>query len=299
VVTAEDATTVQRQLVGEWWAAGGPQGGIIIALRRSDVRALNRLARATMLESGRVAGREFAVGGEPFGAGDSIVLRQNDGRLGVANGDRGTVLEATADALLAEVGGRRIRLTNEYLNRTTAHGDPVVAHGYAVTGHVAQGLTAERAFVLASDLMYREWAYTAMSRGRQTNRLYMVGMPDRSRDEIAPSSRRTPDEELLAGLRRSRAQLMANDVGTPESEELQRLTDERARIETQLQDEPQPRRWWRGAGNTGRGSRALLENRLRELDAEEARLREPAQATDMPITTRAHERVAARDSLGR
>ena len=40
-------------------------------------------------------------------------------------------------------------------------------HGYAVTGHVAQGVTVDRAYVLASDGLYREWIYTAMSRGRE------------------------------------------------------------------------------------------------------------------------------------
>ena len=215
VIAADDAESVQRQLVADWWSAGGPSGGIMIALRRSDVRDLNRRARELMVERGRIAGHGIDIAGECFASGDSIVLRQNDGRLGVANGDRGLVIAAGSDALEVDLGGRRIALPHDYLLRRTAHGDPVVAHGYAVTGHVAQGLTAERAFVLASDLMYREWTYTAMSRGRQDNRLYLVGTPARARDEIAPRFRTTPEEDLLASLRRSRAQLMANDVGTP------------------------------------------------------------------------------------
>ena len=298
LTTAEDAEAVQRRMVEDWWSEGEPFGGIMIALRRSDVRSLNRLARERMIERGRVAGPELVVAGDAFSAGDSIVLRQNDGRLGVANGDRGIVRRATDAGLVVELGGRDVTLGRDYLDRTTAHGDPVIAHGYAVTGHVAQGLTAERAFVLASDTIYREWAYTAMSRGRLTNRLYIVGAVDGARDEIAPRTRRTPEEDLLAGLRRSRAQLMASDVGTPDDtrERLRRLEDERARLQARLSDR-RPRRRWRRAKDDGRGIRALHENRLRELDAEAALLREAPAPLDAPAWSDDH--ALARDSRER
>ena len=292
VVTADDADGVHRQLVADWWAAGGPAGGIMIALLRTDVRALNRRARELMRERGRIAGQGLEVAGEWFSAGDSVVLRQNDGRLGVANGDRGVVASVRGNSLDVELGGRRITLPHDYLQRRTAHGDPVLAHGYAVTGHVAQGLTAERAFVLASDLMYREWAYTAMSRGRQDNRLYLVGAPERARDEIAPRFRTTPDEDLLSSLRRSRAQLMASDVGTPAAQ----AHDERQELDSvHPEDRERPRRWWRRAKSTGRGRRALMENRLRELEAEEADLKQPSE----PIAETAGDRAVSRDSIGR
>ena len=80
--------------------------------------------------------------------------------------------------------------------RRTAHGDPVVAHGYAFTGHVAQGLTVRESFVLATDELYREWAYTALSRARDANRLYVVGAeprdPRRDRAVGATLARRRP-----------------------------------------------------------------------------------------------------------
>ena len=111
-----------------------------------------------------------------------------------------------------DIAGRVVRLDSEYLQRVTNHGDPVVAHGYAVTGHVAQGLTTDRAFVLASDELYREWTYTAMSRGRQLNRLYVVDNPSRVRDEIAPTYGSTPESDLLSVMRQSRRQRLATDT---------------------------------------------------------------------------------------
>ena len=47
-------------------------------------------------------------------------------------------------------------------------------HGYAITGHSAQGLTCDRAFVLVTSEASREWCYTALSRGREANRIYAV-----------------------------------------------------------------------------------------------------------------------------
>jgi conjugative relaxase-like TrwC/TraI family protein len=293
VAMAPDAVGLQTRMVTDWWANGGPAGAIMIALRRTDVRALNRLARAAMAADGRLAGPELVCGGERFSAGDVVLLRQNDSCRGVANGDRGVVRSVDNDTLVVDVGGQLVTLDRAYLAQMTAHGDPVLAHGYAVTGHVAQGLTADRAFVLGSDSLYREWAYTAMSRGRDLNRLYILGASQRPRDEIAPASRRTPEQELLSGLHQSRAQVMASDTGTPAERALthrfRRVTQERERLEAQLREIDEPRtdrRWWRRGANRGdRGTRLLAENRLAELQAEEqmlisAPLREPAPQTE-------------------
>ncbi|MDA0161263.1 relaxase domain-containing protein [Solirubrobacter ginsenosidimutans] len=212
IVVAPDAHRLGERLVADWWSSGGPNGGIMIALRRTDVRTLNRLARIAMRDAGRLHGEELFCGEESISAGDVVVLRLNDPRRGVTNGDRGTVVAVGHGSLQVDVGGRVVELDDEYLSRFTNHGDPVVAHGYAVTGHVAQGLTTDRAFVLASDELYREWAYTAMSRGRATNRLYMVGDALRIRDEIAPRVRSAPEADLLGTLRQSRRQQMALDV---------------------------------------------------------------------------------------
>jgi hypothetical protein len=251
----------------------------MIALRRADVRALNALAREAMVAAGRVGGPELLCGGEPFAAGDVVVVRQNDARLGVANGDHGVVQAVDAASLVIDIRGRAVRLDGEFLAEQTVHGDPVLAHGYAVTGHVSQGLTADRAFVLGSDVMSREWAYTAMSRGRVLNRLYMVGDTEHARDEIAPRERATMQEELVGALRRSQAQVMALDAGErpddPTSGRLYDLAQERARLERKLHDlgqEPERRWWQRRRAPRGGGSRALIEGRLAELELERSRL---------------------------
>ena len=61
------------------------------------------------------------------------------------------------------------------------------------------------------------------------------------------------------------------------------------------EDRERPRRWWRRAKSNGRGQRALMENRLRELEAEEADLSQPFES----IAEAASDRAVSRDSVGR
>src|SRR5205085_2214719 len=50
-----------------------------------------------------------------------------------------------------------------------------LAHGYATTIHKAQGVTVDRCLVLLDETVSREHAYTALSRGRHGNDIYMQG----------------------------------------------------------------------------------------------------------------------------
>ncbi|HEX6221193.1 MAG TPA: hypothetical protein VF115_08880, partial [Acidimicrobiia bacterium] len=49
-----------------------------------------------------------------------------------------------------------------------------IDHGYALTGHKAQGITVDRTFSVLGGSTSREWAYVAMSRGRESNRAYLL-----------------------------------------------------------------------------------------------------------------------------
>ena len=96
------------------------------------------------------------IGGREFAAGDHVLLRRNDRRLEVANGDR-----ALVDGVSTSIAGARrsrrdrdVVLPRAYLIGT---GRPTVQHGYAMTGHAAQGLTVDRTFVLATEETSREW----------------------------------------------------------------------------------------------------------------------------------------------
>jgi hypothetical protein len=145
-----------------------------------------------------------------------LVRSRNDRSLGVANGDRGavTAVDPVARTLDVELPGRRVRLDAGYLESSAPRG-PALQHAYAITGHVAQGLTFRETFVLATDQISREWAYSAMSRGREDNRLYAIGLGADDRDEYAPVGHpaRGPRERLGTAMAHSTAHTLASDVG--------------------------------------------------------------------------------------
>ncbi len=176
------------------------------------------------------------------------MVKRNDTRRGVNNGDRArvTAIEPDSGAVVIERRGQQVRLDRRFLAEPTTAGDPPLVHGYAITGHIAQGLTVDHAFVLAGEGIDREWAYVALSRGRHSNRLYLAADLDDDRAEYAPARPPTTDpiKRLARQLESSSAQVLAIDSGRraepdpvgASAEALERATSERRRLEA-----PQPR----------------------------------------------------------
>lgn len=211
IVVGDDAAEVRRRLVADWWAAADPDGALMLAHRRSDVADLNGRAHALMRAAGALGDEEV----DGFATGDRVVLRRNDRGLDVVNGDRGTItrVDVAAHELTVQLGARSLTLGPDYLERPNRHGRAPLQHGYAITGHLAQGLTCRRTFVLATDQLSREWGYVALSRGTDSNHLYVIEGEAPDRLEYAPGSPRHSDPRaaLVAGLGRSDAQRLAAD----------------------------------------------------------------------------------------
>ena len=148
-----------------------------------------------------------------------MLVKRNDLRLGVVNGDRGrvTAVDPERRQLTLDLGGEQVTLGPGYLDDRTVHGDPTLQHGYAMTVHVAQGLTVDHAFVLAGPGLNRELGYTALSRGRETNHLYAARDADTARVEYAPADphRTDPIARLAAQLATSSETTLAIDTGDP------------------------------------------------------------------------------------
>ena len=214
IVTASDAEGLRERLVADWWDTVdqlGSHSTVMVALRRVDVDDLNARARSRMAADGRLTGPALDTPGATFQAGDRIVCLKNHPAAGVVNGTRATitaidlerrVVHATAD------DGLELFLRADYLD--AGH----VTHGYAITGHKAQGLTVDQTFVLGSDDLYREWGYVALSRGRHSNRLYLhPALDDAELDRHGLQPEPHPTETLARRLTRSRAETpVAPDV---------------------------------------------------------------------------------------
>jgi ATP-dependent exoDNAse (exonuclease V) alpha subunit len=169
IVTAPTAAGVRDRLVDDWLGAhSAGERAVMIANRRRDVAELNERARERLRASGRLGPDELITDARAFAIGDRVVTRQNARMLGVVNGDLGRVTAIEDDRAALELdGGRRVTLPTAYVR--AGHLD----HGYALTAHLAQGSTVDRAYVLGSDELYREWGYTALSRHRTEARFYV------------------------------------------------------------------------------------------------------------------------------
>ena len=212
VVLAETAVEARRAMVGQWWAAkAGGADAVMFAVTRSDVEALNRLARGLARDAGHLGVVELVSGGRAFAVGDDVLTLRPDRRLGVLNGTAATVTSLDLDAgslTIATKNGEPIVLPPSYLE--AGH----LGWGYAMTLHKGQGSTVDRAFLLGGDGLYREAGYTGLSRGRSSNDLYLVAgasFADEDHDRRAPG--RDPIAALTSSLNRSRAQRLALEAG--------------------------------------------------------------------------------------
>lgn len=214
---APDGDAARRALVRDWWSASTGDS-VMIAARRADVRDLNERARELMRGAGRLGESELRVRDAAFAAGDQVVVRRNDPRLGVVNGDRAVVsrVDERRRALELDCGDRRVTVGIDFLMRRARDGGSSLVHGYAMTCHVAQGATVDRAFVLADAGLCREWGYTALTRGRYSNHLYVAERLASGREEYAPRGLEPdgdPFHRLAEALARSDAEPLALDHG--------------------------------------------------------------------------------------
>ncbi len=211
LISSDAPVRTKIRLLSDWWEAARSDlsGNIMIALRRRDVTELNTLAHALMDSHGRLGRKRLTVAGAEYAAGDRIVCLRNDSLLGVKNGTRATV-EAVdrkhRTLTVATDRGDRIELGGRYLEGSH------VRHAYALTGHAAQGVTVERAFVLGvGGRRLQEWGYVALSRARQETRLYVTATPRERESHFHDLDDRDPVTRLGQALEESAVERLAVD----------------------------------------------------------------------------------------
>jgi Ti-type conjugative transfer relaxase TraA len=161
-----------ESLIADWDRDHDPsKTSLILAHLRRDVRMLNEMARARLVERGVIAdGFAFKTedGSHMFATGDQIVFLKNEGSLGVKNGMLAKVLEAAPGRIVVEIGEREYRRQVTVEQRFYNNLD----HGYATTIHKAQGATVDQVKVLASLSLDRHLTYVAMTRHREDLAVY-------------------------------------------------------------------------------------------------------------------------------
>ncbi|SIR33896.1 plasmid mobilization system relaxase [Rhizobium sp. RU35A] len=172
MIGSELKTDAVNNLIADWNREYHPaKSTLILAHLRRDVRMLNELARAKLIERGIIEqGFVFktADGNRNFAAGDQIVFLKNEGSIGVKNGMLGKVAEAAPGRIVAVIGEgehlRQVIVEQRFYNN--------VDHGYATTVHKSQGATVDRVKVLASLSLDRHLTYVAMTRHREDLGVY-------------------------------------------------------------------------------------------------------------------------------
>jgi Ti-type conjugative transfer relaxase TraA len=212
---SDTADNAKQQLISHWSTQlRFKRDVVILALRRDDVADLNRLARREMLNGQRLGQEALIAGDREFRTGDRVVCLRNQRVDGLLNGLRGVV--TTIDPEARSLTVRLTDGTDRVVPASYLDADHL-DHGYAMTIHKAQGLTADEALVLATDDLYQEAGYTALSRARLDTRVYVVAdeFDDDPNIDLSRAARvrdaRRLESNLARSLDRSRIGRLALD----------------------------------------------------------------------------------------
>lgn len=155
------------------------EGDLILSASKKEVVVFNQLARNIRKLRGELGEQEFScrsVHGDIFvSQNDWLEFRKNDREMGVLNGDRGVLVEASPQSFTVAVqeGEKKTKLVTF---------DPGEFHsfqlGYATTVFRSQGKTVERTYMMHSNAQNRGMAYVGLTRHRW-DVFYFV-----SRDEV-------------------------------------------------------------------------------------------------------------------
>jgi hypothetical protein len=144
--------------------AANPKENLLTVQREDGERVTYDPSRLRGISAYREIEREFAVG-------DRLQFTAPNRELGVANRDLGTIGQIGKDGQLAVQmdGGRAVTFDANHMR----HFD----HGYAVTSHSSQGLTAERVLVnmdtdVHPELINSRFAYVSVSRASHDAQIY-------------------------------------------------------------------------------------------------------------------------------
>lgn len=185
---------------------------IMLAPTRELVAELNQRARAHRLDTtgdttpaaNQQTRTVTLADGNLASVGDTVITRSNNRSLRIAatdwvkNGDRWqiTALGPGGSVSVQHArNGRFVALPAAYVSAS-------LELGYAATIHTAQGVTAEASHTLLTGAESRQLAYTAMTRGRQANHLYLQVVGDGDEHNVVRPDHTHPltPTDLLEGI---------------------------------------------------------------------------------------------------
>ncbi|MGJ8534136.1 MAG: AAA family ATPase [Alphaproteobacteria bacterium] len=185
-------TALMQDYMADFELRGASASRLALAYRRKDAHALNQAVRKARQSGGELVDEKLFKtnhGPRAFAAGDRIIFTKNDTSLGVKNGTLGTVEKFDEYSLTVLLDGNGQGRTRNLTFSPKQYAS--IDHGYATTIHKSQGATVDHTFVLSSGKMDRHLTYVAMSRHRDTAKLYVDNsLPQMMKTERVLSPRR-------------------------------------------------------------------------------------------------------------
>ena len=219
------------------WQADTEAGvsAILIAADSHTVDVLNTRAHNDRVADGLVAPEGLTkADGTTISVGDRVLTRSNNRRLRapkghVRNGDLWQVAVIAPDGAITVVPvarpGSAMPATGGEVTLPAGYVAEHVDLGYATTTHRAQGITVDRAHVLAAPGMVRENLYVGMSRGRHDNHVYIALDGVDPTCDYLPDRQHIPDghDAFAAILATSGAELSATETIAASQDEVASL----------------------------------------------------------------------------
>ncbi|MGI8713936.1 MAG: MobF family relaxase [Solirubrobacteraceae bacterium] len=248
---------------------------VVVQTSNEQLDGLNARAQALRVQDGELGEQQVALAGRPYElrAGDEIVVRaaSTHPELGaVRNGTRGRVVDVADDGQHATVAlsdGREAGWDRGQLDKASAR------LGYVSHTWPAQGQTVDRAHVIAGEHADANGTYVALTRARESTRLYAsTERLDAPVDQDAGGGRGEQLARLAEQLGREEVEVPSIAVALAHEQRVERELDRES-------DVASPRRLDRDA-DRGEESRRQAPDQRERLDEQRAQLQRARDERD-------------------
>jgi len=170
-----------EKMIEKWQSTDGKLSEkMMIAGRRKDVAALNKIARSSLKKSGDLGAEVSAIVTDKDGNESKIKIAENerlrftknDKKLGLMNGDLATVKSIDIDKAGNTILDVELDRSQGETVKVNLDKYSQLQHGYAITAHASQGATVDNSFFYASSFNSKEMAYVSSSRQRFSNEIF-------------------------------------------------------------------------------------------------------------------------------
>lgn len=169
VHVADNRQLAMKALV-ESWGVSGRRTDPVFVPTRVEASDVNRQCQQYRKQRGELGGwKQLKNRGQKLYTGDRVIFERRNRKLGIENGDFGTITQINESRKLLKV---KLDSGEDVIVPLKSYKE--LSLGYATTVHKGQGATVENAFVLLGGFMQdRHLSYVQMSRARGRTHVFV------------------------------------------------------------------------------------------------------------------------------